>query len=68
MTQKAAVFEETYNDYLSLIAGIDLEAAATALGATMEDGRALIPLLNRIYRVSKEGIAREDGKRPQMGT
>ena len=44
MTQTAAVFEETYNDYLSRIAGIDLEATATALGATFEDGRAVIPL------------------------
>ncbi|MCP3955577.1 MAG: DUF3786 domain-containing protein [Desulfobacterales bacterium] len=68
MTEKAAVFEETYNDYLSRIAGIDLPAAAAPLGAAMEDGRAVIPLLNRTYRVSKEGIAREDGKRPQMGT
>ena len=68
MSQEATVFEETYNDYLSRIAGIDLAAAAAALGAAMDDGRALIPLLNRIYRVSKDGITREDGKRPQMGT
>ncbi len=68
MSQEAAVFEETYNDYLSRIAGIDLVAAAARLGATMEDSRAVIPLLNRTYRVSKEGIAREDGQRPQMGT
>jgi hypothetical protein len=68
MTQKATVFEETYNDYLSRIAGIDLAAAAAALGAAMDDGRALIPLLNSTYRVSKDGITREDGKRPQMGT
>jgi len=68
MSPKAAVFEETYNDYLSQIAGIDLAAAAAALGAALEDGRAVIPLLNRTYLVSKEGIAREDGKRPQMGT
>jgi len=68
MSQAAAVFEETYQDYLSRIAGIDLAAAATALGATLEDGRAVISLLNRIYRVSKDGITREDGQRPQMGT
>ncbi len=68
MSQEATVFEETYNDYLSRIDGIDLAATAAALGAALDDGRALIPLLNRTYRVSKEGITREDGKRPQMGT
>ena len=68
MTPEAAVFEETYNDYLSRIAGIDLAAAAASLGASLDDGRAGIPLLNRTYRVSKEGIAREDGKRPKLGT
>jgi hypothetical protein len=68
MSQKAAVFEETYNDYLSRIADIDLEKSTVRLGATVIDGRAVIPLLSRSYLVSKEGIAREDGKRPQMGT
>jgi hypothetical protein len=68
MTQKATVFEETYNDYLSRIAGIDLAAAAAALGAAMDDGRAVISLLNRTYRVSKEGIAHEGGQRPKLGT
>ena len=34
----------------------------------MDDGRAVIPLLNRTYRVSKEGIARADGRRPNLGT
>jgi hypothetical protein len=68
MTEKAAVFEETYNDYLSRIAEIDLEAAATALGATFENSQAVIPFLNRTYRVSPAGITREDGQRPQLGT
>ncbi len=68
MSPEAAVFEETYNDYLSRIAGIDLTGTAAALGVVMDDGRAVIPLLNSTYRVSKDGIAREDGKRPQLGT
>jgi len=68
MSQEAAVFEETYNDYLSRIAGIDLADTATRLGAAMDEGRAVILLLNRIYRVSKNRITREDGQRPQLGT
>ena len=68
MIPEAAVFEETYNDYLSRIGGIDLAGAAAALGAAMDAGRAVIALLNRTYRVSKEGVAREDGQRPQLGT
>ena len=68
MSQEAAVFEETYQDYLSRIAGIDLPDTAGRLGAAMDEGRAVIPLLNRTYRVSKAGIFGEDGKRPQLGT
>ena len=68
MSQEVSVFEETYNDYLSRIDGIDLAVTAAVLGAAMDDGLAFIPLLNRTYRVSKEGITREDGKRPKMGT
>jgi len=68
MSQEAAVFEETYNDYLSRLSAIDLADAAVCLGATMDEGRAIIPFLNRTYRVSKEGITRDDGQRPQLGT
>jgi len=68
MTQEAAVFDETYNDYLSRLAAIDLADAAACLGATMDEGLAVIPFLNRTYRVSKEGIERDDGQRPQLGT
>lgn len=68
MSEEAKVFEETYRDYLSRISGIDLAAAAACLGVDMEEGRAVIPFLNRIYRVSKTGIARDDGSRPKLGT
>lgn len=68
MSQKAAVFEETYQDYLSRIAGIDLPDRAARLGAAMDAEQAVIPLLNRTYRVSRDGIAREDGRRPRLGT
>ena len=68
MSQEAPIFEETYNNYLSRIAGINLEVVAARLGAKMEAGQAVIPLLGRFYRVSKEGITREDGRRPQLGT
>jgi len=68
MSPEATVFEETYQDYLSRIAGIDLPDTAARLGAAMAGGRAVISLLNRTYRVSKEGIAREDSQRPQLGT
>ncbi len=68
MPQEVPVFEETYNDYLSRIAHIDLEDVAARLGAKLEDGRAVIPFFNRSYLVSKEGITREGGERPQIGT
>jgi hypothetical protein len=52
MNRESPVFEETCNDYLSRIAGIDLEVVAARLGAKVENGRAVIPLLGRPYRVS----------------
>jgi hypothetical protein len=68
MEPQSPVFEETYNDYLNRIAGIDLESVTARLGVTLQDDEAIIPFLGRNYRISKEGIFREDGSRPQMGT
>lgn len=68
MSKEAAVFEETYRDYLSRISGIDLAEAAACLGADMERGQAVIPFFNRSYRLSQTGIVRDDGKRPELGT
>jgi len=68
MNQESPVFEETYNHYLTRIADIDLEVVAARLGAKVENGQAVIPLLGRPYRISKEGITRKDGQRPQLGT
>lgn len=52
MNRELPVFEETCNDYLSRIGGIDLEVVAARLGAKVENGQAVIPLLGRPCRVS----------------
>ncbi len=69
MNSEAAVFDETYQDYLNRIGEIDLVDTAGRLGLEMQDdGQAVILLLNRTYLASAQGITRADGVRPQLGT
>lgn len=61
---KASVFDETYQNYLSQLAGIDFTSRADVLGVEIRDGQALVPLLGRTYRVSPKGVLDPFGKEP----
>jgi len=54
--EKAKVFEETYRHYLSQIADIDYLARAEPLGAAVDGDALMIPLYDREYAVSADGI------------
>lgn len=58
MTQKAAVFEKTYQDYLSLsqLEKLDLSERASRLGIKMLGDELLIPFFGSVYRVSSGGV------------
>ncbi len=60
--QKSHIFEETYQLYLRELAHIDFAARADLLGVTCEMGGVRVPLYDREYFVSKEGIADPDGR------
>ena len=63
---KAAVFEETYQDYLEQIATLDLLELQNILGIEIQGGEAVIPLYNTNYQVSSSGIVDEKGKKPSL--
>jgi len=59
--QEAAVFEQTYRNYLNDIGQIDYLSRATRLGVEVEGSCLIIPLYDRRYRLSPDGIAGQDG-------
>ena len=56
MDNKAAVFEKTYQDYLSQLKGLDLLQIASRLGLKLSGDKLLIPFLGTVYRVSSTGV------------
>jgi hypothetical protein len=69
MEKPNPIFETHYKDYLADIANIDLPARSATLDISVEaEGkRAVIPYFGRDCRVSSEGIADPQGKRPDYG-
>ena len=62
MPDKAAVFEETYRQYLSRIADIDLPARAARLGAEINGADLLIGLYGSTYRLTRRGVFNPSGE------
>ncbi len=60
------IYEQTYQDYLSRIAEIDLKFTADKLDLQMSGEAVIIPFFGRSYRVSTEGIADPAGKQPHL--
>ncbi len=66
MRDKDSVFEKTYRDYLSRIAGMDVRSVAEPLGGRVEGAGIRIPLFGEFYTISKNGIADVNGKQPPL--
>jgi hypothetical protein len=64
MTVKVSIFEETYQNYLAQLAGIDLASRAGILGMEIKDGEVFVPLMGKTYRVSPKGVFDPSGKEP----
>ena len=62
------VYQQTYKDYLSRIAGIDLKFAANKLDLQMSGDAVIIPFFGKSYRVSTKEIADPAGKQPHLST
>jgi len=66
--EKEHVYQQTYKDYLSRIAGIDLKFAADKLDLQMSGDAVIIPFFGKSYRVSAKEIADPAGKQPRLST
>ena len=66
MAEKSQVFEETYEDYLTRIAGLDFNFIADRLGVTVDGADIIVPLFGRSYRISAKGISDPSGRQPHL--
>jgi hypothetical protein len=60
------IYEQTYQDYLSRIADIDLKFTADKLDLQMSGEAVIIPFFGKSYRVSTKKIADPVGKQPHL--
>ena len=66
MAEKSEVFEQTYEAYLSQIAGLDFPFIADILGVKVEGDHVVIPFFGKPYRVSTKAITDPSGKQPHL--
>lgn len=59
---RSKVFEETYRNYLAEIGQIDFLAKADSLGVEIDNRALIIPLYNKTYRFSNDGISGAEGE------
>jgi hypothetical protein len=64
--KKIHVYEQTYQDYLSRIAEIDLPFLADKLGIQINGQQVIIPFFGKPYRVSANGIADPKNRQPHL--
>lgn len=66
MATKSPIFDETYKGYLSQIEGIELADGRAMLGYEIQDGQAVIPFFNEVYRIGTSGIYDTQGNTPRL--
>jgi hypothetical protein len=64
MSEKAAIFEETYKNYLAQVGEINLTLTAQSLGLAVSGKEAEIPFFGKAYRVSSRGVFDPEGREP----
>ena len=63
---KKHVYEQTYRDYLSRIAEIDLKFTADKLDLQMKGDEVVIPFFNKSFTVSSREVKDADGRQPHL--
>ena len=64
--EKEHIYEQTYKDYLSRIAELDLPFLADKLGILLDGQDAVIPFFGKPYRVSARGISDPLNRQPHL--
>ena len=65
-TERSRIFAETYQGYLAEIRKIDFLARAPILGVVEADGALIIPLYDRCYTFTAQGIAESKALTPAL--
>ena len=64
MLRSSEIFEKHYKSYCDQIRDLDFDSMQQKLGLGYEDGQITIPFFDKIYRISKDGIADLSGRVP----
>ncbi|MGD9289669.1 MAG: DUF3786 domain-containing protein [Desulfobacterales bacterium] len=64
--EKIHVHEQTYHEYLSRIAELDLPYLAEKLGIQLDGQHVTVPFLGKLYRVSSLGISDPLNRQPHL--
>jgi hypothetical protein len=64
MENESPVFEKHFEFYLEQIKNIPIEDIADALGVELINSQMIIPFMDSIFRIGKNGIFDSSGKRP----
>lgn len=64
MDTPSTIFEKHYQDYCAQISEIDFSSASSIIGTKKDGDQMMVPLFNREYRVSANGIMDASGKKP----
>jgi hypothetical protein len=66
MSSTAAVFAQTYEDYLARIKQMDLSSRQDLLGVRVTEGSISVPFFNQTYRIGAGAITDPRGRRPDF--
>lgn len=64
MTDPVDIFERNYQEYQTQLSKVDFASIKDKLGILSDSDKMFIPLLNKRFFVSNEGITDESGRRP----
>ena len=64
--EKDHIYEQTYTDYLSRIAELDLPFLADKLGIQLDGQHVIIPFFGKPYRISTKGITDPSNRQPHL--
>ena len=64
---KNRVYAETYEKYLNEVQGLDWPHIARLLGLEMEQYALVVPMFDKRYTLTRQGLKDGEGKRPNIG-
>ncbi len=66
MTEKASIYEKTYENYMAQVNAQDFTGKEEILGIRIEADDVIIPFFGKDYRVKPDGISDDNGRSPHF--